>query len=174
MRSVSVPSTGRRIRPRGQGEARLYIDGKGESRTSPRRRAQSLLRAKERNLSESSSVCRPCLFFFEIVRNARSGFSGCGLRYRTAELVSSFICAGVPRTFLCIPFLCPSFLFCSHKHKLAYNYILNSITSPSFTTYSLPSVRTQPFSRALAYEPASISLSYATTSARINFSLKSV
>jgi hypothetical protein len=55
----------------------------------------------------------------------------------------------------------------------------NSMTSPSCTTYSLPSVRMRPSSRALARLPASISFcqlmaSARITSARINLSLKSL
>jgi len=53
-------------------------------------------------------------------------------------------------------------------------YILNSTTSPSLTIYSLPSVRTKPFSRATPYDPASSNLSHSIISARTNLSLKSV
>ena len=53
-------------------------------------------------------------------------------------------------------------------------YILNSITSPSFTMYSFPSVRTFPFSFADANEPEESRSSVCTTSALINLSLKSL
>lgn len=53
-------------------------------------------------------------------------------------------------------------------------YILNSTTSPSFTIYSLPSVLTNPPSRAEANDPASNKSFQKITSARMNLSLKSV
>src|SRR5687767_8265180 len=39
------------------------------------------------------------------------------------------------------------------QERLAYTLNLNSSTSPSRTTYSLPSMRYSPFSRAAAMEP---------------------
>ena len=39
--------------------------------------------------------------------------------------------------------------------SLSYTLNLNKITSPSFTTYSLPSIPTSPFSLAAAKEPSS-------------------
>lgn len=51
---------------------------------------------------------------------------------------------------------------------------INSITSPSCTIYSFPSVRNLPASRALASEPASTKSLNDTTWARIYLSLKSV
>lgn len=47
---------------------------------------------------------------------------------------------------------------------------LNSITSPSRTTYSFPSVRSFPCSRALGYPPVSNKSSQKTTSAFTNLS----
>ena len=45
------------------------------------------------------------------------------------------------------------------QHQLAQTLNRNSITSPSETTYSLPSLRSQPRLRASANEPASSSCS---------------
>ena len=57
---------------------------------------------------------------------------------------------------------------------IGLSYTLNSTTSPSFTTYSLPSVLRSPFSRADAYDPAESKSSQNITSARMNLSWKSV
>ncbi len=50
----------------------------------------------------------------------------------------------------------------------------NNTISPSFITYSLPSLRTRPFSLAALILPHAIRSSYATTSARIKPRSKSV
>ena len=60
------------------------------------------------------------------------------------------------------------------RHNSSLYECKNTITSPSFTGYVLPSVCRCPFSRAAAHEPSSTSVSQCTTSARINLSLKSL
>ena len=56
---------------------------------------------------------------------------------------------------------------------IIYSYTLNSITSPSCTIYSFPSMRTAPLSRAEAYDPALSNSCQLITSQHINLSLKS-
>ncbi len=60
------------------------------------------------------------------------------------------------------------------KPVTAQTLNLNNITSPSFTAYSLPSMRYNPFSRAAATEPHFTRSSYATVSALMNPRSKSL
>ena len=70
-----------------------------------------------------------------------------------------------------------TFTHTKHPFNIKFKYYtlnLNSTTSPSATTYSLPSERTRPFSFAAAMEPFAFKSSKAMTSARIKPRSKSV
>ena len=83
-------------------------------------------------------------------------------------LAAGFLCADCRRIFLCGS---PAYGSLANNRCGLYprNYTLkrNSTMSPSCMTYSLPSLRTSPFSRAAAMVPQAMRSSKAMTSARM-------